>query len=251
MGGRSPRTRRARRRRPSIVGVAGRLLGTILLVFLLLTVLPVIALRWLDPPTTAFMLQQGLGARLGGHRDFQLRYHWIDADSISAHAGVAVVAAEDQRFPHHRGFDLAAIADARRDHERGGRLRGASTITQQVAKNLFLWPERSWVRKGLEAYFTVLIETLWPKRRILEVYLNVAEFGDGIYGVRAASETYFHKPPARLQPAEAALLAAVLPNPLRLRADRPSAYVRERRDWILQQMEQLGGPAYLRGLVSR
>lgn len=106
------------------------------------------------------------------------------------------------------------------------------------------------MRKGLEAYLTVLIETLWPKRRILEVYLNVAEFGDGIFGVRAASEAYFHKPPARLQPAEAALLAAVLPNPLRLRADRPSAYVRERRDWILRQMEQLGGPAYLRGIVA-
>jgi len=247
---RSPRSRGRRGRRPRIGAIVARGIGIVLLVFLLITAIPVVALRWLNPPTTAFMLQRRIDARLHHDRNYLLHYRWIDADSIAVHAGVAVVAAEDQKFPHHAGFDLGAIADAQRDHERGGRLRGASTITQQVAKNLFLWPDRSWARKGLEAYFTVLIEVLWSKRRILEVYLNVAEFGEGIFGVRAASETFFHKPPIRLQPAEAALLAAVLPNPVQLRVDRPSAYVRERRDWILGQMEQLGGPAYLRGIIA-
>ncbi len=251
MGRRAPKARRARRRRPGIVVIVTRWIGAVLLFGLLITVLPVITLRWIDPPTSSFMLQRRLAARLSGDRGYQLRYRWIDADSIAAHAGVAVVAAEDQRFPRHRGFDFEAIADAREAHERGRRLRGASTITQQVAKNLFLWPGRSWVRKGIEAHFTVLIEALWPKRRILEVYLNVAEFGGGVFGVRAASEAFFHKPPTRLTAAEAALLAAVLPNPQRLRADRPSAYVLERRDWILRQMEQLGGPAYLRGIAAR
>jgi monofunctional glycosyltransferase len=132
------------------------------------------------------------------------------------------------------------------DAERGRRLRGASTISQQVAKNVFLWPGRSFVRKGLEAYFTVLVEALWPKRRILEVYLNVAEFGDGLFGVEAASQRYFGKSAARLSPDEAALLAAVLPNPHRMRAGRPTPYVQERRDWILRQMDQLGGTAYIK-----
>ncbi len=158
---------------------------------------------------------------------------------------LAVIASEDQRFADHHGFDLDSIQDAVEDHERGRRLRGASTISQQVAKNVFLWPGRSFVRKGLEAYFTVLIEALWPKRRILEVYLNVAEFGDGLFGVEAASQRYFKKPASRLSLEEAAVLAAVLPNPHRLRAGRPSAYVEERRDWILRQMDQLGGVAYM------
>ncbi|HYC10480.1 MAG TPA: transglycosylase domain-containing protein, partial [Steroidobacteraceae bacterium] len=143
-----------------------------------------------------------------------------------------------------------SIREAVRASERGKRLRGASTISQQVAKNLFLWSGRSFVRKALEAYFTVLIETLWPKERILEMYLNVAQFGDGIYGVQAAAEHFWHKPALRLSSADAAVLAAVLPNPLRLHADRPSRYVLQRRDWILGQMRGLGGEAYLRALES-
>jgi monofunctional biosynthetic peptidoglycan transglycosylase len=135
-----------------------------------------------------------------------------------------------------------------RASDAGKRLRGASTISQQVAKNLFLWPGHNFLRKGLEAYFTVLIETLWPKERILEIYLNIAQFGDGIYGVQAAAERFWHKPAARLSAVEAASLAAVLPNPLRLHAERPSRYLLARRDWILAQMRELGGPAYLRAL---
>jgi monofunctional glycosyltransferase len=147
---------------------------------------------------------------------------------------------------NHRGFDVESIEKAIDAHERGQRLRGASTISQQVAKNLFLWSGRSYVRKGLEAYFTVLLEFTWSKRRILEVYLNIVELGDGVFGVEAASERYFHKPASRLSTDEAALLAAVLPNPIVLHAGRPSAYVEERRAWIVQQMEQLGGSAYIK-----
>jgi monofunctional biosynthetic peptidoglycan transglycosylase len=166
---------------------------------------------------------------------------------VSPYVPLAMVAGEDQKFPFHHGFDFDSIQDALDDADEGQRLRGASTISQQTAKNLFLWNGRSFVRKGLEAYFTVLIELTWPKRRILEVYMNIAELGDGIYGVGAASETYFHVPPARLGPAQAARLAAVLPSPRRLHADRPSAYVQRRTQWIVRQMQQLGGPGYLDG----
>lgn len=161
---------------------------------------------------------------------------------------IAVVASEDQKFPAHWGFDFAQIGDALDDREHGRRIRGASTISQQVAKNLFLWPGQSWVRKGIEAYLTVLIEALWPKRRILEVYLNIAEFGHGIYGVEAASRTYFRKSAAQLNTYDAALLAAVLPNPARLKAAAPSFYVRSRQSAIVSQMQRLGGPSYLKNL---
>lgn len=203
----------------------------------------VLPLRWLDPPTTAFMLRERIRTP-----DVRLRHQWVDASAISAHAKVAVIAAEDQRFAEHTGFDFASINDALKDIERGRRVRGASTISQQVAKNLFLWPGQSWFRKGLEAYFTVLIELIWPKQRILEVHLNVAEFGRGIYGIGAASEAFFGKPAARLNASEAALLAAVLPSPKRMRVDKPSPYVRSRQEWILQQMRALGGVKMLESL---
>ena len=159
-----------------------------------------------------------------------------------------MIAAEDQKFLEHDGFDFEAIDKAMTDAKRGRRLRGASTISQQVAKNLFLWPEQSWVRKGLEAWFTLWIELLWPKQRILEVYLNSAEFGRGIWGVEAASRHFFGKPALHLNRAEAALLAAVLPNPKRFRVSNPSPYVRQRQDWILWQMRMLGGAGLLRKL---
>jgi monofunctional biosynthetic peptidoglycan transglycosylase len=174
-----------------------------------------------------------------------IQHRWVDWPQISPHLKVAVIASEDQKFPEHHGFDLESINDALEERERGRRVRGASTISQQVAKNLFLWPGQSWVRKGFEAYFTVLIETLWPKRRILEVYLNIAEFGTGVFGVGAASEVYFHKRAARLSAPDAALLAAVLPNPKRLRVAAPSRYVRSRQDWILGQMRGIGGVGLL------
>lgn len=172
-------------------------------------------------------------------------YQWTPYAAMDPALPLAVIAAEDQRFPNHYGFDLTEIQLALRDHLAGKQLRGASTITQQVAKNLYLWPGRSLLRKGLEAWFTILLETLWSKRRILEVYLNIAQFGGGIFGVGAASEHYFGKPPAALTAEEAALLAAVLPGPAIYRVDRPSQYVRQRQQWILQHMRQLGGVRYL------
>ena len=167
-------------------------------------------------------------------------------DEISPWMGLAVIAAEDQKFPDHWGFDVPAIEKALAHNERNeNRIRGASTLSQQTAKNLFLWDGRSWLRKGLEVGLTVGIETVWSKKRILTVYLNIAEFGDGIFGVEAAAQRYFHKPASRLTPAEAALLAAVLPNPIRFRADAPSGYVHSRQAWILRQMRQLGGEGFM------
>ncbi len=225
-----------------------RIAGAAALGLLLLTAIPVLVLRWLHPLTTTFMLEARVDAALAGQRGYRQDYRWASLEQISPHAAIAVIASEDQQFPFHAGFDFDSIREAVRASEHGKRLRGASTISQQVAKNLFLWSGHSFVRKGLEAWFTVLIETLWPKERILEMYLNVAQFGDGVYGVQAAAERFWHKPAARLSSAEAALLAAVLPNPLRLHAERPSAYVLERRDWILGQMRGLGGAGYLRAV---
>jgi monofunctional biosynthetic peptidoglycan transglycosylase len=193
------------------------------------------------------MLEKRAAYLIQGERHKTIRYRWVGRESISPHMRLAVVAAEDQKFPHHWGFDFESIADAVQEKGARGRLRGASTITQQVARNLFLWPGRSYVRKGLEAYFTVLLEALWSKQRILEVYLNIAEFADGTYGVYTASQTFFGKRSSALDRQDAALLAAVLPNPARLHVRNPSAYVRERAGWIEEQMAHLG-PAYLRNL---
>ena len=233
--------------------VAVRLLKwflVVLLAWLLLTATPVLLLRWLRPLTSALMLEAAAQAWAAQDHGYRTDFEWVSLEQISPHAAIAVIASEDQLFPFHAGFDFDSIREAVRESERGGRLRGASTISQQVAKNLFLWSRHSLVRKGLEAYFTVLIEALWPKERILEMYLNVAQFGNGVYGVQAAAERFWHKPARRLTSADAALLAAVLPNPLRLHADRPSRYVLSRRDWILDQMRMLGGPEYLRALES-
>ena len=218
------------------------------LVLVGLSALGILALRWVDPPTSAFMLRSQYQARSEGRTDFRLRHYWVDWKHIAPHARVAVVAAEDQRFPEHSGFDMAAIADAVHERVTEGRRRGASTISQQVAKNLFLWPGQSFVRKGLEAWFTILLEHFWPKQRVLEVYLNIAQFGDGVFGIEAASIAYFGKTANALTRREAATLAAVLPNPLLYRVDQPSDYVRSRSDWILSQIEMLGGPAYVMAL---
>jgi monofunctional biosynthetic peptidoglycan transglycosylase len=212
-----------------------RWLGFAFLAMLMVTWLPVLLLRWLEPPVTAFMLQQ----RPAGSQHAAYYYQWLDWRDLGASAALAIMAAEDQRFPEHYGFDIAAIQDAVMGQLDGRTLRGASTITQQVAKNLFLWPGRSFFRKAIEAYFAALIEVTWSKQRILEMYLNIAEFGPGIYGIPAASRVFFGKYPAQLTDAESALLAAVLPNPKRLHVDRPSAYVRERQRWIMKQSERL------------
>ncbi|MEB5755186.1 monofunctional biosynthetic peptidoglycan transglycosylase [Citrobacter cronae] len=197
-------------------------------------------------PFSAVMVERQLGAWLSGDFGYVAHSDWVSMDEISPWMGLAVIAAEDQKFPDHWGFDVSAIEKALAHNERNeNRIRGASTLSQQTAKNLFLWDGRSWVRKGLEAGLTLGMETVWSKKRILTVYLNVAEFGDGIFGVEAA-QRYFHKPASRLSMSEAALLAAVLPNPLRFKANAPSGYVRSRQAWIMRQMRQLGGESFMR-----
>ena len=197
-------------------------------------------LRFVPPPTSSFMLVRHVERLTGSDPGPAVMYRWTSMDNIPRHVALAVVAAEDQNFPHHFGFDVDAIARAMEHNEKGRSIRGASTISQQVAKNLFLWSGRSYARKGLEAGLTVLIELMWPKKRILEVYLNIAEFGDGTYGVKAASRRFFNKTPDKLTVREAALLASVLPSPKRSSATHPSAYVRQRAEWIQTQMRQLG-----------
>lgn len=166
------------------------------------------------------------------------KHDWVSVANIDPSAPLAVVCAEDQNFFQHWGFDFEAIQESIDDFKRGKRLRGASTISQQTAKNIFLYPSRSWVRKGLEVYFTFLIELVWTKDRILTVYLNSIEFGTGIYGIEAASQHFFGHPASKLSRHEAALLAAVLPNPHRFHVSNPSNYIRSRQQWILRQMSQ-------------
>lgn len=223
-------------------------IGSFLLAALILSILLVLCFRWVPPPTSAFMLKKHFEKPSRGKPAVAVRYRWADWENISPYVPLAVIASEDQKFPYHWGFDFEAITDAVENNLKGGRLRGASTITQQVAKNLFLWSGRSFVRKGLEAYFTVLLELLWSKNRILEVYLNIAEFGDGIYGVRIAAETFYGKRPSRLTRSESSNLAAVLPSPRKLKVKEPSPFVTERADWIERQMEQLGGIGYLKNI---
>jgi len=216
-----------------------------------LAVSMVLLLRWVHPPTSAFMIGARLQALFAGEHDYQTHYQWVSLEEIAPQAALAVIAAEDQQFPFHAGFDFKSIRDAVRHNAHSRQVRGASTISQQVAKNLFLWSGRSYFRKGLEAAFTVMIEWCWPKERILEVYLNIAEFGRGIYGVQAAAQHYFHHDARRLRRADAALLAAVLPNPRHYRVEAPSGTVLARRDWISQQMADLGGTAYLERIETR
>ena len=219
--------------------------------FVAVSVLQVLVLRFVDPPFSAFMAGRQLEAWAEGDWRFRIAYDWRDLRAMAPSLPLALVAAEDQRFPLHHGFDFEAIRKAQAHNERMEaraerrnqpvkHLRGASTISQQTAKNLFLWPGRSWVRKGLEAWYTVLMEALWPKARILEMYANIAEFGDGIYGAQAAARSYFGKDAARLTPAESARLAAVLPSPRRYSAGRPGPYVQRRSGGIQRQMRHLG-----------
>jgi monofunctional biosynthetic peptidoglycan transglycosylase len=211
------------------------------IVWIVGTTVLVLALRWFAPPITAMMLQQP-----GAVRDID--YRWVARRAIAETAAHAVIAAEDQRFLEHHGIDFESLGDALDDFQAGDDLRGASTITQQVAKNVFLWSGRSFVRKGLEAYFALLLEALLPKQRILEVYLNIVEIGPEIFGVEAAAQRFFGRPAAALTAEQAALLAAVLPNPRRLRAAEPSPYVRGRQVWVLEQMGLLEERGHYRGL---
>lgn len=222
------------------------------LAFVAISWLMVLLLRFVPPPTSAYMLERSLAQTLRGNHAYATRHRWVPYARIAPVVPLAMVAGEDQTFPYNHGFDVASIRSAIDVAEAGGHLRGASTITQQTARNLFLWSGGGFFRKGLEAYFTVLINLTWPKRRIIEVYANIVELGDGIYGVEAASQAYFHEPAARLSAQQAALLAAVLPNPRGWHAERPSPYILKRAAWIERQMRQLGGPAYvLRGRAPR
>jgi monofunctional biosynthetic peptidoglycan transglycosylase len=206
-----------------------------LLLLALAPTLPIAALRIVPPLGSALMVERWFEARAAG-RSFRIRYDWVPLSRISPALQRAVITSEDQRFHTHHGFDLVSLRDAVRDWRRGKSLRGASTISQQVAKNLFLWPGRSLVRKGLEAWFTLWLELLWSKQRILEVYLNVVELGDGVFGVEAAARRYFGRSAASLGAGEAALLAAVLPSPRRSSVASPSRFLRERQRWILAQI---------------
>ena len=199
-----------------------------------------ICFRFIPVPFSAYMAQQKIGHLLQLDFSYSIKYDWVSLDEISPNMQLAVIAAEDQKFPNHWGFDFEAIQKAFKFNEKSQRTRGASTISQQTAKNLVLWHGQSWFRKGLEVPTTALMEIFWSKERILEVYLNIAEFGNGIFGVEAASRYYFKKSAKNLTQSEAALLAAVLPNPIIYKVNKPSALVRKKQSWIMRQMNGLG-----------
>ena len=202
---------------------------------ILLSILIVIIYDWVPVPYTPLM-----AIRYIENPDEGIRHQWVPIEEISNNLKIAVIASEDQNFPNHRGFDVKAIEKAMDENKAGKRTRGASSISQQTAKNVFLWPHRSWVRKGFEVYFTFLIETFWSKERILEVYLNSIEMGKGIYGAEAASRAWFNKPAKNLTPYEAAAIAAILPNPRVYRANPASNYIQGRKSWIVRQMQNMG-----------
>lgn len=214
-------------------------------------IVQVIALRFIDPPFSSFMAIRQLQAWGSGDFKFRIAHDWRDIEKMSPNVPVALVAAEDQLFAEHSGFDMVAIEKARAKNQKGKRIRGGSTISQQVAKNLFLWSGSGWLRwlrKGLETWYTFWMELLWPKGRILEVYANVAEFGDGVYGAQVAARRFYRKDASRVSAAEAARLAAVLPNPKRYSVVKPGPYVQRRANAIHRQMGNIGGKAYLEGL---
>ncbi len=205
----------------------------------------IILYKYVNPPVTPLMIirlaEQGFNGQT-----LRLKNHWVSISDMSPNLPLAVVASEDNLFMDHSGFDFESIEKAREFNKQkhGKKVRGASTISQQTAKNVFLWPQRSWLRKGLEAYFTVLIEFVWGKKRILEVYLNVIETGKGVYGVEDASQLNFEKPASKISRGEAALIAAVLPNPLRWNPSSPTPYIIGRQQWILWNMNNIGKLSY-------
>ena len=208
--------------------------------WLVLSLLIVLPFRWLNPPGSMVMLERWLT-----HDDYSIQQTWLSWDEMPKKAALAVITSEDQRFPLHQGFDVDAIMKALNEAEEGGRLRGASTISQQVAKNMFLWTGRSWLRKGLEVWFTSLIEVTWGKQRILEVYMNIAEWGPGVFGIEAASQYHFGKRASQLTDMQAALLASTLPSPLKYDPARPAQHLIDRARWNLAQQRKLGGTNWL------
>lgn len=226
-----------------------RILIKSLLWFTVGSALLVLVLRWVPPPGSALMVERKVQSWMDG-KSIDLQRTWRPWQELPDDLKIAVIAGEDQKFADHWGFDLAAIRAAIEHNQEGGSVRGASTLSQQVAKNLFLWSGRSWLRKGIEVWFTGLIELLWPKQRILEVYLNSVEWGDGVFGAQAAAEHHFGIGAPYLSAHQASLLAAVLPNPRQWSASRPTAYINRRANWIRRQMRQLGGSHYLNRLSA-
>lgn len=213
--------------------------GKILLWFVLVSVLWVLAYRFINPPITFLMIQRNWERKADGKLP-KTEKEWVKFEDISDNMKRAAVSAEDQLFLQHMGFDVKAMEKALANNASGKKIKGGSTISQQTAKNVFLWPGRSYIRKAFEAYFTLLIEILWSKERILEVYLNVIEMGDGIYGAQAAAQAYYGKSCSKLTKRQAALIAACFPNPLRWTPDKPTKYIRHRQYLILRNMKRLG-----------
>ena len=215
--------------------------------FVVLSVALVLLFRFVPPPGSMVMVERKVQSWINSE-PIDIQRQWRSWENLSSNAKLAVISAEDQRFPQHRGFDFVEMRRAWEASRDGERLRGASTLSQQTAKNVFLWSGRSWVRKGLEAWFTLLIETLWGKQRILEVYLNVAEWDTGVFGLESAANHYFGASGSALTERQASLLAAILPNPRNRSASRPDAQVERRSQWIRQQMRNLGGTSFLERL---
>ena len=215
----------------------------------LLSIAWVLLYKWIDPPATLHMVKRRAEAGKTDKNDPTIKHTFVSLDEMSEQLPLAVVASEDQLFLDHNGFDVEAIMDAFKRNQKGGHIRGGSTISQQVAKNVFLWHGRSYLRKAVEAYFTVLIELIWGKERIMEVYLNIAEMGDGVFGVEAASQLYFKKPAKDVGRQQAALLAAVLPNPIKYSAKNPSGFVLRKRGRIARAMGRLGGTIYIKTIL--
>ncbi|WP_109436412.1 MULTISPECIES: monofunctional biosynthetic peptidoglycan transglycosylase [Aquimarina] len=204
--------------------------------FIILSVFWVLIYKWINVPATPLMVIR----KWQSDNEYVIKHQWVQLSKISTHLQLAVICSEDQRFVEHNGFDKKAIEKAMAEHKSGKRLRGASTISQQTAKNVFLWPHRSWVRKGFETYFTFLIETFWSKERILEVYLNSIEMGNGIYGAQAASQFWFNTSAIALNRDQATAIAAILPNPIKFLANPASGYIQKRKRWITIQMRNYG-----------
>ena len=219
-----------------------RLLFRTALILMLLSVALVLPFRWINPPVSMVMLERSWQQR---NTDYHLKKQWLSWHQIPRHAALAAVVSEDQNFPRHYGFDIKAIQKAFAERERRGSLRGASTISQQVARNIYLWTGRSWLRKGLEVWFTGLVELCWPKQRILEIYLNIAEWGNGVFGLEAASRYHFGVSAAQLSPMQSALLASTLPSPLNYKPASPAPHLLSRANWNLGQQRMLGGDSWL------
>jgi len=214
-----------------------------LILFFGTSILFTLLYRFINPPVTPLMLIRAVENLTDGNKP-SISKDWVSLSEISPNLTLAVIASEDNNFESHYGVDFKAIEKAKKLNAKGKKIRGASTITQQTAKNVFLWPARTYIRKGLEVYFTGLIELLWGKKRIMEIYLNVIEMGDGIYGAEAASQKYFHKSAKKLSRAEAASIAAVLPNPRRWRPDKPTAYIAKKKAWIMWNMNNVVKPSW-------